>query len=222
VLFSRATPTLRRAACAGAVVAALSLAGCTSAAEPAASTATPSTSAAAPDAATTPAADAAAAAPAPVTPTPRQPGEGVADGLGLAPSAAPVPTLPAQPFTKPTVTTGAFTATVTGWRTITTPAGAPGEIAGPGVALDIAVTNTGSAPLDLSNVVADLRTGADEAPLLRADREPTVPFSGTLAPGQSARATYAFNAAADQRSNVTLYLSLNAGAPTVVLRGDVR
>jgi hypothetical protein len=146
----------------------------------------------------------------------------VPNGLDPAPPAAPVPTLPPQAFTKPASTSDGITVTVTRWRTITTPAGAPGEIAGPGVALDIEVRNTGSTPIDLSNVVADLRTGTDEAPLLRADREPTAPFTGTLAPGQSARATYAFNATPEQRANVTLYLSLNAGTATAVFRGDVR
>lgn len=220
---------------AGLAAAAL-LAGCSSDAEPSAAQTTPSSQepgvpAGTGDPATpAPEADGQGAAPdaappaavPPATATPRAPGAGVADGLAPAAPAAPVPTLPPQPFTQPTVQASAAQVTVTGWRSITTPAGAPGEIAGPGVAFDVVVRNTGSTPLDLSNVVADLRSGADQSPLLRADREPTVPFSGTLAPGQSARATYAFNAEPAQRADVTLFLSLNAETPTVVFRGNVR
>jgi hypothetical protein len=111
------------------------------------------------------------------------------------------------------------TVVVTGWHEVTMPAGMPGEIAGPGLAFDVKATNNSGSALDLGNAVADMRVGADETPTMYTTREPTKAFSGTLQPGQSATATYAYNLDADQRSDLTFYVTLTADLPVLVFKG---
>lgn len=146
---------------------------------------------------------------------------GRSDGLQVAgPTSAPA-TLPPVEIGKPAVNDAGVEVLVVTTRDATLPAGAPGEIGGPGVAFDVTVVNKSDAPVDMTNVVADARSGPDLTPALRADRNPTVPFSGVLAPGASAKATYVFKITGEEKSDVTLLLNLNASTPTVVFHGSV-
>lgn len=108
------------------------------------------------------------------------------------------------------------------WEPVTIKSGAPGEIAGPGVAITMRVVNNSDERLDLSNVVADLRYGEEQTPAIRSDRAPTVAFSGALSPGEGASATYAFRIDEPDRDVVTLLVSLNTEVPVVVFEGSLK
>lgn len=107
------------------------------------------------------------------------------------------------------------------WFPVTIPAGSPGELGGPGVAIVLRVTNASSQPLDLTNVVVDLRYGRDQLPAIRAERSPTEPFSGRLDAGQTQTATYAFRLDEDDRARVRVLVRLDGASPVVVFRGDI-
>ncbi len=125
---------------------------------------------------------------------------------------------------KPTETARAgrgVAVTLRSWSSTTLPAGAPGEIGGPGVALKIRVVNDSKRTINVNNVVVDLRYGKDDTPALRADRSPTKPFSGELAPGERATATYAFGLKKAERSRVTVIVRLDGVTPVVVFKGSL-
>lgn len=137
--------------------------------------------------------------------------------------ATPVPqrTVPPVDVDEVADTGAGIQLTLESWAPATIQAGSPGEIGGPGVAVTIRVVNDSDAWLDLGNVVADLRYGKDQTPAIRSDRSPTVPFSGTLAPGEQATGTYAFRIDPADRDQVTLLLSLGMSVPVVVFEGSL-
>jgi hypothetical protein len=96
----------------------------------------------------------------------------------------------------------------------------PGEIAGPALAVQVRLVNNGSSTLDLSDVSVNL-TDAEGAiaPPLTAD--PAEPFTGTLAAGQSATATYVFEFADGRPQPVRIDVSSSAGTPVAVFTGTV-
>lgn len=141
-------------------------------------------------------------------------------------SLAPVPTksrktLEPTPPGETATTKGGVDVALTAWKPAKIKAGAPGEIGGPGVALDLRVTNNSKDPVELKNVVVDLSYGPDRNPALRSDRSPTKPFSGTLDPGESAKARYAFRIDKADRKDVVVLVGLNTDIPVVVFEGDV-
>lgn len=141
-------------------------------------------------------------------------------------SLAPVPTKsrktldPTPPGETATTKAGVDVA-LRSWKPVKIKAGAPGEIGGPGVVLNLRVTNDSDEPVELKNVVVDLRYGADQTPAIRSDRSPTKAFSGTLAPGESASARYAFRIDKSDRDDVSVLVGLNTDIPVVVFEGDV-
>lgn len=141
-------------------------------------------------------------------------------------SLAPVPTksrktLDPTPPGETATTKGGVDVALTSWKPVKIKAGAPGEIGGPGVALDLLVTNNSDEPVVVKNVVVDLSYGKDRTPALRSDRSPTKPFSGTLEPGESAKAKYAFRIDKADRKDVVVLVGLNTDIPVVVFEGDV-
>lgn len=147
---------------------------------------------------------------------------GVANGLEPAPAAEQQETLPAVAIGKPAVNEEGLEVRVASFREVQTPAGIPGELGGPGVAFEVVVVNNGTTAVDMTNVVADLRTGAELEPALRADRAPSKRFTGTVEPGKSASAVYAFTLPEGKRDDVTLILNINAETPIVLFSGSVR
>ena len=150
----------------------------------------------------------------------RAPKPGSTDGLSTAPT-KDRPTLAAVKPKKTATSESGVSVSLRSWSSVTMPAGAPGEIGGPGVAISLRVVNDSKNALDLSNVVVDLRTGKSEVPAIRADREPTQPFTGQLAPGESATAIYAFRVDRADRDRVTVLVSLNDDVPIVAFKGSL-
>lgn len=132
------------------------------------------------------------------------------------------PRLPKVKPTQTATTSSGVSVTIPTWESVKIPAGAPGEIGGPGVALTVRVVNDSTHDLDLSNVLVDLRYGSKDTPALRADRAPTVPFDGSVKAGDAATAVYAFRIDADDRDQVQVLVGLNPEQPVVVFEGSLK
>ena len=195
---------------AAAVVAVLGLGGCTSDPEP---EPTPSTS---------PSATASAEPEPDVTET-AEPGpdateepaeEGVLPDPGTLPTAPPVALDEVADFG-----TG-VTTRVDSLNGIEAQAQGPGEVSGPGVAIDLTVTNDSAAPVDLALFLVNL-TDADGNPGIPMLGDPAEPVEGVLAPGGSVSGTYVFTVDEDARDGIRIEASYSTDAPVVVFAGDV-
>jgi hypothetical protein len=76
----------------------------------------------------------------------------------------------------------------------------------------------GSTRVPLDTVVVNLAAGADRVPASPSDGKPARPFSGSLRPHASARATYVFRVAHGDRGNLLLSVAVTAGRPVVAFR----
>lgn len=100
--------------------------------------------------------------------------------------------------------------------------GGIGDLAGPAIAVTIDLTNDGSTPVTLDEVVVTATYGKDGIPApgvfndTRANH-----FAGSLAAGASARGTYVFSLPEDQRRRVTILVSHSGGVPNVAFQGAV-
>jgi hypothetical protein len=88
--------------------------------------------------------------------------------------------------------------------------------------LTVTITNGSDDAIDLGTAVLTL-LDADGAPLTKvyaADAE-TVDFAGSLKPGKTAKAYYAFAVPADARSEITLVVDFDAVHTSAVFRGGL-
>lgn len=111
------------------------------------------------------------------------------------------------------------TATVVKIDRVTLPANGPGEIAGPGIQTQIRITNGTGAEIDLTNSVVNVFYGANRTPAATANSSDT-PFTGSLAPGQSATGVYNFLVPA-KGAPVFLEVSYAPDQPVAVFTGKV-
>lgn len=96
---------------------------------------------------------------------------------------------------------------------------APGDLAGPAVAVTVSVTNTSVETLDLSEVVVDLQ-GADHAPFPPlASGSEALPTE--VAAGGTVRGTWVFSVPEDARTGARVLVDLGATTDTAVLQGDL-
>lgn len=97
----------------------------------------------------------------------------------------------------------------------------PGNVAGPAVRVTVRLDNGSAVPLDLFGVAVDLTHGEDRQPGPTLDDPSAAPFSGALAPGDSAEGVYVFRVPKDARNGVTVSVGPQPGAPYVVFTGAV-
>lgn len=203
-------PWRAAALAAATVVAALGVAGCTSDPDP---EPTPSSSQS----------PTASAEPEPDVTETAEPGpdaaeeptdEGVVAAPGTLPTAPPVALDEVADFG-----TG-VTTRVDSVDGIEAQAQGPGEVSGPGVAIDLTVTNDSAAPVDLALFLVNL-TDADGNPGIPMLGDPTEPVEGLLAPGASVSGTYVFTVDEDARDGIRIEASYSTDAPVVVFAGDV-
>jgi len=95
----------------------------------------------------------------------------------------------------------------------------PGNIDGPALRVTVELVNGTSKPVSFDAVAAELYTGQDLTPASPLDDPSAAPFSGTVAPGDSATGVYVFTVPEDRRSDVTVQVGYQAGAPYLVFRG---
>lgn len=95
---------------------------------------------------------------------------------------------------------------------------APGEIAGPALAVTVRVVNEASEPVSLDGVVVFLAYGEDLVPAT-VFGQGSAPLRGDLAPGSATTGTYVFAVPEEQRQDVRIEISYTGEAPTVVFAG---
>lgn len=96
-----------------------------------------------------------------------------------------------------------------------------GEVAGPAVRFTVSVTNNNDSPLDLSNAVMTVESGADNAPCTPLSGPDAVALPSAVDPGQSATGSYVFLVPVTSRDLVTVYLSYSVDAPVAAFKGAV-
>lgn len=142
------------------------------------------------------------------------------------PNAQPVvadqlpPALPAAELDEPVVLEG-VTVDVPAIEAIEAEAQGRGSISGPAVRVTVRLQNGTAAPLVLDDAVVTLVFGPDAAPASPVDDPSTVPFSGTVAPGDEGEGVYVFRVPADQRGAVTVQVAVRPGASVVTFAGAV-
>lgn len=120
---------------------------------------------------------------------------------------------------KPAAFGNGVTAKVVKSQRVTLSAQGPGEVAGPGVRVELELTNGTGEAIDLNAVAANLFYGKDKTPASPALNSDT-PFSGSLEAGKAAKAIYNFSLpkGADP---VELQVSYTITQPVVVFVGKV-
>ncbi|MGY1779071.1 hypothetical protein [Geodermatophilus sp. SYSU D01036] len=150
--------------------------------------------------------------PAPVTPEPSGPTE-VAD--------EPPPSRPAVSFDGTAESADGVTATVQTVEAVEGTGFGPGNIAGPALRVTVRVSNGTSAPVPLDGAVVRMTHGETDTPASPLEDPSRAPFSGTVAPGDTADGVYVFRVPEDQRQRVTVVVGHQAGAPLMVFTGPV-
>ncbi len=150
---------------------------------------------------------------APTAPTPEPTGP-TSDADALPPS------LPAVGLDQPAAVGNGITAVVSSLEAIDGTAQGPGNVTGPALRATVRITNGTAGPVSLDAVVVDLATGADLSPASPLDDPSQRPFSGTVAPGDTAEGVYVFTVPVDDRAAVTLSVGYQAGAPVLVFTGS--
>lgn len=101
-------------------------------------------------------------------------------------------------------------------RFATVKPGGPGESGGSAVIAKIRIGNESKAPISLDNVIVTLSYGKNNTVGQPLTSEPYKPFTGSLAPGDAAVATYVFRVPGNQRASAVI--SVQHGAQTDVAR----
>jgi hypothetical protein len=147
--------------------------------------------------------------PAPVVPGPTEGGD------------SPPPILPAVTIDEPAAAGDGVSASVHTVEAIEGSGFGPGNIAGPALRITVRLSNNTGAPVALDGVAVDLSTGAEATPASPLEDPSRDPFSGTVAPGDTAEGVYVFTVPTDQRDLVTVSVGYRPGAPLMVFTGSV-
>lgn len=144
-----------------------------------------------------------------VTPGPPPP-----PGATGAPVAA-ISSLPPVPVGQPAAFGGGLVAKVATIDPIDVNAQGPGEIAGPGVAVNVDLSNESKDPIDLGGVVVNAYYGGG-TPAGSTAGAPAAPAAGPLAPGETKRGVYVFQVPRAQAGSLVVEVNYS-GSPNVVL-----
>lgn len=106
-------------------------------------------------------------------------------------------------------------------KAITAEAHGVGETSGPALVVVVEVTNTGSAPVSLGTVAVNAYLGTDGRPAGRLQGDSGLPFGGSLQPGASAQAVYAFTVPLEERDLVTVTVGVTPESGIAVFAGPV-
>jgi len=94
----------------------------------------------------------------------------------------------------------------------------PGEVVGPGLAVTVRITNDSGGEISLDEVVVDLYAADGSPSTISFGDERTSEFSGALAAGTSAEATYVARVA-NSSGEITVTVSYEPGNPAVSFVG---
>lgn len=109
--------------------------------------------------------------------------------------------------------------TVTDVEQLDVEAHTPGEIAGPAVALTIAVVNGTDQTIDLSTAMVSV-TGSAGSYGQATTSEPYSPFTGSVQPGGESSGVYVFRLPAEEREALEVSVEYVAGAPIALFVGS--
>lgn len=167
-----------------------------------------------------PAASADPAAPAETAAAPEPTSPPTTGDINEVVEAVPVETLAPTPLVEPVEVQGTARVEIVGVDRVEAEARLPGEIAGPSLAVTVAVANTSGIAIDLTGVTVNLfdAAGTASAPLTSS---PNAPLVGELAPGSGAEGVYLFDFGADRSEPITVEVSAVVGTPTAVFVGPV-
>jgi len=130
---------------------------------------------------------------------------------------------PGEPVVLPldgSASTGGVTLTLTGLTGLTVTASGVGETAGPAIAVRLTAVNDGNAEVSLDDAQVNTYLGADGVPLSSTTSDDRfVPFSGRLAAGASASATYLFRTEAGLDDLVSVVVQVDPASPVLVFQG---
>lgn len=115
---------------------------------------------------------------------------------------------------------GGVTVVLEGASAVIHEAGAPGELSGQAVDLDLSMANGAGSPVSLDRLTVTMVYGAAETPAIPVPSGAD-PFRGDLAPGGSASASYRFLIPSDERGDVRILVNYSAEQPTVILTGPL-
>lgn len=95
---------------------------------------------------------------------------------------------------------------------------APGQVAGPAVAITLTMSNSGSRPVDAAGVEVNLEdaNGNPGAGMIDA---PAAWFEGEIDPGGEIAGVYVFSVAETARDPIQVSVTVRPGAPAVVFSG---
>ncbi|MGY1693093.1 hypothetical protein [Geodermatophilus sp. SYSU D01105] len=160
------------------------------------------------------------AAPPPAT-SPEQPAQGTPEQAPTTGDSSQLPpALPAVAFDQEASGEDGVRAQVVSLDAIDGTAQGPGNIAGPALRATVRLVNETSEPLALDLVAVNLTHGADGTPAPPLQDASRAPFTGTLAPGDSAEGVYVFTVPEGARDVVTLTVGYRADAPFLVFTGS--
>ena len=130
---------------------------------------------------------------------------------------APLPTETAR-IDQPVVFGSGVTVSVRGVDAVSVKAETPGEVSGAAVRVTLTVKNDTTQPLDLGSAVVTLTADHDGFGV-GTTAGGAQPFTGTVAPGGAADATYVFMLDPAQGRAVTVSVNYAAGEPVAVFSG---
>lgn len=95
----------------------------------------------------------------------------------------------------------------------------PGEASGPAVRAEIEVTNSSTAPVDLSTAVVNLAYGSDRTPA-NTFSTGTSSLPGSVDAGATASGVYVFAVPADDQGDLRLTFDYSVDVPVLVFEGS--
>lgn len=141
------------------------------------------------------------------------------DGAGQSTNATGQATAAPVALTKTGTFGNGVTVKVTSIARVKLAAEGPGEVAGPGIRVNLAITNSSGADISLDTAAVNLFYGAAKtpaSPAVSTDKS----FSGTLANGSTATGVYSFAVPAGANP-IVLQVSYTSNEPVVVFAGKV-
>jgi hypothetical protein len=136
-----------------------------------------------------------------------------------APADGAIPELPPVAVGQTVAAGGGLTAEVVELKASEITGGVPGDIAGPAVAVTVAVTNTGTVAADIGTVVVSAGYGdGQEAPGFEGGLAD--PLVGPVPPGQSRRGTYVFGVPELGTGTLEVRVGTDPARPLAVFTAD--
>lgn len=143
---------------------------------------------------------------------------GVANGM--APAATSVQAVqPTVPMDRPGNFGNSVTLEVVKTSRVKFTGQGPGEVSGTGIRFDLKITNGAGHEIDLNTVTPTVAYGKARTPASPSAVSADQPFSGVVAPGQSATGSYVFTVPKAGEDDVEVQVSYSADQPIVVFAG---